>query len=151
MPRDFNLPEYKLRPFPCDLCPVRSKNKEALRKHMRRAHGQGRIASDMTTHGRYLDKKEHACPNCPKSYSSKYSLSDHMKVCSGSNSILSNNSSDPAFMNEVASFALSNSVLVAARYSVIDSPTFRCKTHDVFAIQHRVTPTFCHHNILPLG
>ena len=120
MPRDFNLPEYKLRPFPCDLCPVRSKNKEALGKHMRRAHGQDRVMNDMTTHGRYQEKKEHACPSCPKSYSSKYRLSDHMKVCSGSTSILGGNSSDPAFMTEVATFAISSSVLVAARLNAIE-------------------------------
>ena len=60
LPRDFHLPDYKLRAFPCHLCAVRSKNKESLKKHTRRAHNKHSVKAE---DGMILqDFKEYGCP-----------------------------------------------------------------------------------------
>ena len=115
--RGFHLPNYQLRPLPCELCPFRYTKKRSLIKHKRIVHEK----VDLRDHGRYKIVKEHACSSCPKSYSSKYKLTEHMLVCSGSSSILTNH--DPALVTEVANFALSSSVLVAARTYKVDKAT----------------------------
>ena len=122
-PRNSKSDKYLMKPFPCETCSVRLATQASLTKHMQVFHGDGAVnmTDDITQHARYKEKKAHACPNCPKSYNSKYHLGDHIKVCSGTASILTNKS-DPAFKNEVCSFAMQSSVLVAAQtYKVADS------------------------------
>ena len=112
-----SLPTHQLRPFPCELCRVRSANKRTLVRHKGQAHDQ----VDMRNNARYQSVKEHVCSMCPKSYCSMYRLSEHLSVCSGS-AFLANNSA-PAIKTEVATLGLSSSVLVAARTYMVASAT----------------------------
>ena len=90
LPRDFHLQDYQLRPFPCQLCAARSKNKESLKKHMKRAHVEDIVKKEDDT--QLKDLKEYDCRTCGKSFNRKKLMRDHMKAYHSST--LSNNASD---------------------------------------------------------